>query len=251
MNIIIIEDEPLMAQDLENEIVTAAEDVSVIGKFSSVEATLSYLSENKLPDLFFSDIQLSDGLSFEIFNHLKNPVPVIFCTAFDQYALQAFEANGIDYLLKPFKSEAIAKTLKKYKAFTRQPYASKNLNDLFKILQDRDTSKRSFLVHRGSKIIPVLHDDVRLAFLNNGVTYMITKDHKKHLVNHSLDSLDEMLGDDFYRANRQIIIHRKTVSSVSQFFARKLLVEVNLPFEERVIVSKANATHFLKWLESG
>ena len=115
MKVVIIEDEPLMAEELVDEIHKVDQSIAVVGKFPSVRATLDFLAQNEMPDLFFSDIQLTDGLSFEIFSVIKKPVPVIFCTAFHEYALDAFKANGIDYLLKPFDNMAITKTLYKYK----------------------------------------------------------------------------------------------------------------------------------------
>ncbi|MEP4496293.1 MAG: LytTR family DNA-binding domain-containing protein [Ekhidna sp.] len=250
MRVVIIEDEPLMAQELENEILKVDDSIEILGKFESVKDSLTYLTKNELPDLFFSDIQLSDGLSFEIFQEIDNSIPIIFCTAFNEYALEGFNANGIDYLLKPFDNEAISRTIAKYKKLTKPKDLSGELRSLFQTLNNEISQKNSLLVHRGSKIFPIKNADVRLAYLNNGITSIITKDHKKHIVNYSLDALDDILGKDFYRANRQIIIHREAIIHVSQYFARKLLVEIKIPFDERVIVSKANASNFLKWLES-
>ncbi len=250
MKVLIIEDEPLMADELEREIKKADPTIEIVGKLASISQSLSYLADHEMPDLFFSDIQLSDGLSFDIFRKLKNPVPVIFCTAFDEYALEAFKANGIDYLLKPFEDDAISRTLQKYQKLTQPTDISKELIALFKRTKDSSSTKNSLLVHKGSKIFPVRNADVRMAFLEKSVTFIITRDHKRHLVNYSLDALEDTLGKDFYRANRQVIIHREAIAHVSQFFARKLLVELKIPFDDKVIVSKANASNFLKWLES-
>ena len=251
MRVLIIEDEPLMANNLEKQVKEVDPEISVVGKFESVKGTLDYLSENEMPDLFFSDIELTDGLSFEIFSRLEKLVPVIFCTAHNEYALEAFRANGIDYLLKPFEDSAIKETIRKYKSLrenpTHSPDLSKVVNQLLNQSQKRENT--SLIVHQGRKMFPVKYEDMRLFFLKDGVTYVITENARKYIISNSLDSIEEVLGRAFYRLNRQVIIHRDAVGHIDSYFARKLLVTPVFKVDFDIIVSKANASNFLRWLE--
>ena len=124
MKVIIIEDEPLMSEALKEEILRVDARIEIVAQLSSIRESIAYLENNKWPDLFFSDIELSDGLSFEIFRHLQNTKPIVFCTAYDQYALEAFKVHGIDYILKPFQADDIDATLKKYKTLTNSTPSS-------------------------------------------------------------------------------------------------------------------------------
>ena len=251
MNIIIIEDEPLMAEELANEISRVDDTINIIATFGSVAETKEYLAENDLPDLFFSDIQLSDGFSFEIFSSIEKPVPVIFCTAYDEYGLEAFKANGIDYLLKPFDNTSIQKTIKKYKSLTGGELSHQDLSKAIEYIKEKDSiSKKSLIVHQGQKIYPIRYSDIRMLFLKDGITYIITDKVKKYIINSSLDKIESMLDSNFYRVNRQIIIHRNAIGHINTYFARKLLITTVFPTEIDVIVSKANASNFLQWLEA-
>lgn len=244
MKVVIIEDEPLMANELESEVKKVDASIQVQGKFRSVKETLNHLSRNGLPDLFFSDVQLSDGLSFEIFSQVATHVPVIFCTAFDQYALEAFRCNGVDYLLKPLGSEEIKATIDKYQ---------KRLQHQWKhhaSAQRPSEANRSLIVHQGQKIYPVKYADIRMLYLKEGITYLITREGKRHIITGSLDRMEEVLGSSFYRANRQVIIHRDAIGYIDSYFARKLLITPVYQADLDIVVSKANAPHFLSWLES-
>ena len=252
MRILILEDEPLMANDLASEILQADPTNEIIGKFGSIEDASIYLEKNDLPDLFFSDIQLSDGLSFELFQRINTTVPVIFCTAFDQYALTAFKANGIDYLLKPFDSIAIGKALERYRNLTGyRSLDSSSFSELIKsIHQIKDQDSRSLIVHQGQKMYAIKHADLRMAYVKNGITYIITNEEKKHIVNYSLDSLESLFPSMFYRANRQVLIHRDAIHHISTYFARKLLIQSKFKIDFDITVSKANASGFMQWLTS-
>jgi len=251
MRVIIVEDEQLMANNLEEEILRADPGITIDGKFASVRETLNYLVDHEMPDVFFSDIQLSDGLSFEIFSLMENPVPVIFCTAFHEYALDAFKANGIDYLLKPFDEKAIDDTIRKYKQLIGNKRQSRGIADLLGELGAGKTSdSKSLLIHQGQKIFSVKYADIRILYLKEGVLYLITKEAKKHIVSSSLDRIEECLNGNFFRVNRQVIIHRDAIGYTSSYFARKLLITPKFNIDFEIVVSKANATTFLKWLES-
>lgn len=250
MKIVIIEDEPLMAEALKEEIEQLSKEVAVVQCLDTIEAALSYFKTHELPDLFFSDIQLPDGLSFEIFQQLKTTVPVIFCTAYDEYALEAFQVNGIDYLLKPFDRAALQKTLEKYKSLTQNNTPTFDSEQLLTYFGLHDSNQNSsLLVFSGEKIIPIKKNHIALVYKKNGITYLQTFDQKSYVLEQNLDELEQDLGDDFFRANRQFLVHRETVKEVVRYFARKLLLKLHFKFEEQIIVSKAKASLFLTWLK--
>lgn len=254
MNIVIIEDEPLLAQALEAELREVDPFSTVTCKLTTIEEALAYLTPDTMPDLFFSDIQLPDGLSFEIFKTLGVQVPVVFCTAFDSYALEAFKANGIDYILKPFATEDIRATIIKYKQLVSGK--EEVMPDLSKLVQWMEHNRReeetqtSILVHQGEKITPVKSSEVALASLDHGLVSVFTFTGQRFPVNYNMDKLHQHLGKGFYRVNRQYVINRDAVQHVSRYFARKLLIQPSISFSEPLIVSKAGASDFLRWLET-
>ncbi len=252
MKIVIIEDEQLMAEALREELENLDPSIEVQASLATIKAATSYFAEHPLPDLFFSDIQLPDGLSFEIFRELKGAVPVIFCTAFDEYALEAFRQNGIDYLLKPIDQEMLAATLKKYQQLTQQnaPAAAFDPEQLLTYFGLHDKQRNAtILVHRGERIIPVKKNHLAVLHKKDGITYGYTFDRKKYVLEQNLEQLEQTLGGDFFRANRQFIVHREVIREVQRYFARKLIVQLNIDFPEQVIVSKARAALFLAWLQ--
>lgn len=252
MKVIIIEDEPLMANELEFEVKKVDQSITIAGKFGSVKDTLNHLSRNGLPDLFFSDVQLTDGLSFEIFSQINSHVPVIFCTAFNDYALEAFKCNGVDYLLKPLASEEIKATIDKYQRRLHHQLRGNMFSQdvMGSSIRDLDSTNKSLIVHQGQKIFPVKYSDIRMLYLKNGITYLITNQGKKFMVNRSLDRMEETLGSGFYRANRQVLIHRDAIGYIDSYYARKLLITPLYKVDLDIVVSKANSPHFLSWLEA-
>ncbi|MGD9557305.1 MAG: LytR/AlgR family response regulator transcription factor, partial [Mangrovibacterium sp.] len=176
--------------------------------------------------------------------------PVIFCTAYDEYALRAFKANGIDYILKPFTKKNIQEALEKYASFkdsfTRDAPSYKAILEL---LNDKRTQKQaSILVYRKDHIIPVKTDDIALFFMQEEVIRLLTFNQQNFSVNKTLEELEKITGDDFYRANRQFLINKKAIKNISQYFARKLSVNLTVPFQEKIIVSKERSKDFLSWL---
>jgi len=248
MKIVIIEDEPHTAQDLASTIKKVAPEAEIMAVLPSVKEATAWFDNNDSPDVIFSDIQLGDGLSFAIFDAIDAGIPVIFCTAYDEYALQAFKAAGIDYILKPFTEKTIAAALAKYHAlkdsFTKsiQSYATleKGISDLKK--------QSAVLVHYKDKILPVKLDDIAAFYLRNDLTHLTTFTKEEYFINETLEEAERLAGSRFYRVNRQCLLNRKAIKDVSKYFGRKLLVNLNLPFAEKVTVSKVKASHFLAWL---
>jgi two-component system response regulator LytT len=253
MKIIIIEDEKPIAKDLERTLQRVNPAVEIVATLHSVASAVRYFQTQPAVDLIFSDIQLGDGLSFEVFQQIDSDTPVIFCTAYNEYALKAFEANGIDYILKPFGKASIQKALDKFQKLQEQ-FAPKQANqpdfgalvDLLKI--PKPVTTKAILVNHKDKIIPVNLDRIALFFIEDRYVFAFTFDQKKYLVSQKLDQLEESCGTAFFRANRQFLVNRKAIRDVSHFFKRKLLLNLTVPFEEQITVGKVKTPEFLAWL---
>lgn len=247
MKIIIIEDELLMAEALRGEILSIDATIEISATLGSIQEALTYLNEYDYPDLFFSDIELSDGLSFEIFKRISNKTPIIFCTAYNNYALDAFEVYGIDYILKPFDNESISAAIKKFKQITKQAVQI----DYAPIIEmlSKPQKKNTILIHKGDKITPLPIEEIALAQLENGIVYVYTFNNTRHSINYNMERLQSLLGNYFYRVNRQYIIHKGNIDHAAQYFGRKLIVHPKISFKDQLIISKANASDFLSWLE--
>ncbi|MDP9076537.1 MAG: LytTR family DNA-binding domain-containing protein [Bacteroidota bacterium] len=251
MKIVIIEDEGVVADDLELNIRKLVDEPLDIVQIRSVKEGIAYFREAEAPDLIFSDIQLGDGLSFEIFVSGPVTVPVIFCTAYDEYALDAFKANGIDYILKPFTRQMLDGAVQKYRQLKKvfSTDQTPQFEALMQLLAGKETQKAaSVLVYHQDKIIPVNLEDIAMFYLANEVTHMLTFSGKTLYPNKTLDELEKLSGNTFFRANRQFLVCRKAIIDVSSFFSRKLSLNLKVPFNEKVIVSKGKAAQFLNWL---
>lgn len=247
MTVIIIEDEPLLAAAIEKEIRAYDASIEVPARLASIADALDYFSEHALPDLFFSDIQLSDGLSFEIFRTLKSTKPVVFCTAYNEYALEAFQQNGIDYLLKPLEPAKLRATLTKYRELVRPvPFSAEDMLRHFGTAPK--PAGRNLLVSRGDRIIPVKKADIAVFVLVNGITYAHTLSGEKYALDQTLEEIERGMEINFYRANRQVIVNRAAIGEVKRYIARKLRIKTIPESPIPVIVSKAKASGFLDWL---
>lgn len=249
MKIVIIEDEKLTADDLADTIVQAAPESEVITVLQSVAEAISYFRNNIAPDLIFSDIQLGDGLSFDIFSAININTPVIFCTAFDEYALNAFKANGIDYLLKPFTLSSVQASLNKFQNL-RNSRPNDNYFQSFiqEITSQHQPKQSAILVYYKDVILPVKVDDIALFYVENEITHLVTFDNKIYYPKSNLDELERMTGKDFFRANRQCLLNRRSVVNASSYLSRKLSVAVSVPFNDIITVSKEKTPQFLSWL---
>lgn len=251
MKIVIIEDEVLTAEDLSGTITAADPDMEVVTILSSVREAVAWFRSSPLPDLIFSDIQLGDGLSFEIFKTLDLPVPVIFCTAYDEFALNAFKANGIDYILKPYSSATISDSIRKYQSLVKpQNKQISRIEGIIEALQrEKQPRSTSILVYHKEKILPVRLDDIALFYIENEAVRLMMTDKRIFYLNKNLDELQQMAGRMFFRVNRQFLVNRKAIVEATQYFSRKLSLQLNVPFSGTVTVSKEKIPTFLKWLE--
>lgn len=250
MNIVVIEDEQLTSDDLIDILGELEPEATIVGVLKSVQEAVSFFEKSPAVDLIFSDIQLGDGLSFDIFKKTGMSTPIIFCTAYDEYTMNAFKTNGIAYVLKPFTVSSIKSALEKFKALQKAlapsvvPYT-----ELLKLLGERPVQKTSsILVYQKEKIIPIRLEDVALFYIRNEVTHLITFDRKTYFVNKTLDEIEKTGDGSFFRANRQYLVNRKAVADASNYLSRKFSISLTIPFPETITVSKEKMQTFLNWL---
>lgn len=253
MNILVIEDELKTARALIRMVAAVRPGSKLDGPLQRVTSAVEYLTSNPSPDLIFMDIQLADGLSFEIFEQVKVEAPVIFCTAFDEYALDAFKANGIAYILKPFSEEAIntafAKLGKIGNTFGNNTLPATMISQLLKANQPKP-EKQSFLVYRNGKYTTVPVASIAYIFIRNEQTTLATFEGGTYTLDQPLEEVANQLSEkNFFKLNRQYLLSFKAIKEVEHHFARKLLVKLHVPIEERLLVGKDKTTAFLRWLE--
>lgn len=250
MNIVIVEDEKLVADDLEANLKRLMQQPVQVKQLHSVQESVNYFRAGHKADLIFCDIQLGDGLSFEVFVQTGTVAPVIFCTAYDAYALEAFKANGIDYILKPFTSQMLEQALERYFRLKQvfAPDHSPAYQTLIQQLHDSGRKAASVLVYKQDKIVPVKFEEVAMAYLANEVTHLLTFGGKTYYPNKTLDELEKLGGADYFRVNRQFLVRRNAIADVSSFFSRRLSLNLTIVFPERVTVSKLRVPQFLEWL---
>ena len=255
MKIAIIEDEPKIAESLKLILMEIDPSISVMKILTSVKSSVEWLRVNQSScDLLFMDINLTDGLSFEIFNQIESNTPIVFLTAYDQYALDAFKVNGVDYILKPFDKTKIKQSLKKFKSLTQtgsNPLNAESLQHLLEVVASKTiTNKRkSYLVYHQDKLIPLAVDDISWFYKSNQVTYACTISNKKYVIDDALDKIqNEVSSVNFYRANRQFIVSKNAIENIAIYFNARLIVNILPKPDEKIIVSKAKATDFKNWL---
>jgi two-component system response regulator LytT len=252
MNILIIEDEIKTSEEL-REMLTRIDSRCIIKDVvSSVITAIKWLQTNPEPDLIISDIHLSDGMSFDIFSQLIVSSPVIFVTAYDQYAIKAFDVNSIDYLLKPVEEQKLKKAILKYQvlgSYSRIPADYFN-KQLVKFASKMAVEyKNSILVYQNEKILPINSAQIQYIFANNGRVTIRSLD-KDHVTHYNMEQLESYLNPrQFFRANRQYIINKAQVLNVEHYFNRRLIIKLDCKVPEKIIISKEKANDFLNWLE--
>lgn len=253
MNIVIIEDEPAIADNLEFLLKDIEPTLKVVKKIPSVkDAILWFHKPSEEFDLVFTDIRLSDGLSFEIFEVIKPTKPVVFVTAYDDFALKAFGANAIDYILKPFDKEDLRKALEKFKSFSTPEPVSDNFDKLLEYFKKEQpiSYKQSYLVHHRTQLVPLKVADVHWFYTEDEIVYAKTGIGKTYTIDSTLEKIYTELDPNlFYRANRKFIVQRKAIENIDFYFNRRLVVNVVPKSEEKIIVSKAKAQEFKKWMD--
>lgn len=247
MKVLVIEDEAPAYRRLIKLISECDSSAEVIGVIQSVKEGIEWFQKNDLPDLILSDIQLADDLSFTIFKELRIDVPIIFITAYDEYAINAFKFYSIDYLLKPVGVDDLKASLDKYKSI-HQKKAYGNLDELIKKLTEKSYRER-FLVFHGDSLIPLHCSDIAYFTSEDSATILVTHDGKKYFVTEALDTLENELDPRlFCRANRQFILSLQSIHKIHNYGQQKLKVVIKPETAEDIIISKLKATQFKKWL---
>lgn len=254
LRVAIIEDEPATARNLRAMLQDTVPDSEVLAILGGVAEAAAWLGDHMHAcDLLFMDIRLSDGLSFDIFTKINVTLPVIFITAYDDYALQAFKANGIDYILKPVDEEDLKTAITKFKRL-RQPLAGTSgyevLLKMAASMQERPVSyKQSFLVHSRDKLVPLHATQISWFYTANELVYAGTTDNRQFTIDFTLEQLQQQLDPTaFYRANRQFIVQRAAIQEVDFYFNGRLLLKVNPPAKEQILISKARVPEFKQWM---
>lgn len=249
MNVLIVEDEKHTAELLK-EIIEQNDDFMVTEIAESVAEAVSYLSKyQKKLDLLFFDIQLADGPSFEIFKHIDVVLPVVFCTAYDEFSLQAIRNNGIDYILKPFKEAEIQNALNKYRHLL-QTLGSKNAKPIELETEKSSRYQQRFLTQFRNKTIVINTDDIALFHVENETVYLYTFDGKKHPLFKKLEYIEGVCHPGkFFRINRQMLVSRQAILSIEPYFNRKVVLQLKSALTEKAIVSRLKVTAFKEWLE--
>jgi DNA-binding LytR/AlgR family response regulator len=252
MNFIIIEDETKTAKSLQNMIVDIKPEAKLIGQYQSIERSVEALTQGVEPDLIFMDVQLADGLCFEIFKAVKIKCPVIFCTAYDEYSLDAFNSNGIDYIVKPASKDDIREALTKVDEL-RNFFQQKSTPDLEVLLSKLNppTGKTSFLVFKNQKYTTVQIDNIAFFFIRNDMTSIMCFDRQEFTLNQSLDQITSTVSaKQFFRVNRQYLVNFKAIKEVEHYFLRKLYVKLVIETPDKLLINKEKSHNFLDWMEN-
>jgi len=254
MDIVIIEDELPAAEKLSKMILKYDPKYHIIQKLRSVEASIDWLRTYNTPDLIFMDIHLLDGTCFDILNTLSITCPVIFTTAYDSYALEAFQLNSIAYLLKPVSFTKLQQAFHKLKTLQTQFQLQHQLQQLAKTLTQQaspnSSYKSRFLVKLGSKMFSISADQIQYFLSDDRITFLITNTDKKYPVNPTLNELEQTLDpNQFFRINRQMILNYRYIQVVHKYFKGRLKVELRSAPKEEIIVSSRRVADFQEWLD--
>ena len=252
MKALIIEDEIMAAQTLQKLLGEVSPETEIIAALESIEDCVAWLEENPMPDLMFMDIHLADGASFAIFEQDDITCPVIFTTAYDEYALKAFEVNSIDYLLKPISKDALERAMRKYHNLKGQSQVEDNhLEALMAQLANRKKYKSCFLLPERDKLIPLPVANIAYVYIDAKTVKMVSLEHKTFYLTQTLDDMMAQLDPQiFFRANRQFIVARHAIKDVSIWFGNKLSINLKVDVPEKIIVSKARVAEFKQWFSN-
>ncbi|MBX2840253.1 MAG: LytTR family DNA-binding domain-containing protein [Flammeovirgaceae bacterium] len=254
MNVLIVEDEFHASERLSELVSHCDQNINIIDRLDTVEDTVNFFKEGNVVDLLFLDIQLSDGKSFEIFDQINLDTPVIFTTAFDQFTLNAFKVNSIDYLLKPINSGELKDALDKFKRVWQKNSNSSPIN--YQILKDviKDATtgfKKRFLVKFGNRIQFKTVENISHVVADGKTIYIISNENgRKYIIDHTLEELENQLlnPSDFFRINRKFIVRIDAISDVKSYFNSRLKLILNTPCEYDLIVSRDRVSDFKDWL---
>lgn len=250
MKVLIIEDEPLAAQRLVSLIGELLPDASVLQTIDSIKRSVQWLKQNSHPDLIILDIHLADGISFELFERCEVTCPVIFTTAYDQYALRAFKVNSIDYILKPVDKHELEQALRKFESSRPQPHPEllANIQATMRLLTRR--FKERFIVKVGDKLRSIEVGDIQVFLSVEKTTFAHTSDGRRHVLDHTLDEIQELLNpEQFFRVNRKYIVAVSAIRDISSYTNSRLKLMLNVSHDDDVIVARERVNDFRSWLD--
>ncbi len=253
MKVLIIEDEISASTRLAKMLGKIDPGIEILSVIDSIEESINFLSTGEEPDLIFADIQLSDGICFEIFKQVQVECAVIFITAFDEYAVEAFKVNSIDYLLKPIKNKDLEAAIEKFQKL-KAVYSKTNQDRMDQLLNKLDVFEKGyksrFLVKTGQTMTVVATDHIAYFFIENQLVFLITRDEKRYLIEQSLDDLEASLDpENFFRINRQMIISLASVKTIHPYFNSRLKLVVEPELTEEALVSRMKVSAFKNWLD--
>jgi DNA-binding LytR/AlgR family response regulator len=252
MNVLIIEDEGIAIRKLKKLLLEIDSRIHIVAELESVYDAKIWFQKHAVKelDLLFSDIQLSDGLCFEIFDNLDANIPIIFTTAYNEYALRAFKLNGVDYLLKPIQKEELTLALSKFER-TKKFYSHSQIADIQMLIdsfKQVSLSSPSFISYQKDKLVPLHSEKIEYFYTKNQIVYAVV-DKSQHVVEETMDTIENRLPAQlFFRANRQFIIQKKYVVSAENYFNNRLIVHLSVKTPEDILISREKATAFKNWL---
>jgi two-component system, LytTR family, response regulator LytT len=246
--VVIVEDEKIAAENLGKLILKLEPEIRVMAILTSVSQSVKWFSSNEA-DLIFMDIQLGDGQSFNIFEKVSIKTPVIFTTAYDQYAIKAFKANGIDYLLKPIDEAELKAALEKYKNLVQKQPDLNLLRELLSQSHHKTEYKQRFMIQAGSRIRTIPVENIAYFYFVEKAVFICTNDNHRFATEHSLDRLEELTDPDvFFRINRRLLISIKSIEKIYSLSKSRIKLELKPAFEDEVLVSFNKTTAFREWL---
>lgn len=249
MKVLIVEDEMRAASQLQGLLKEVGFEYSLLGILDTVEDAVNWFESQPTPDLVFMDVQLADGISFEIFRATQTEAPIIFTTAFDEYALQAFKVNSIDYLLKPVKKEELKKALAKFERAQPKELAPNPLvlQQLLEKLQ-QPQKRKGILAREGKSMVQVGIDELLHVYSEESITFGVTAE-RRFIIEETIEELFQSLSSsDFFQINRGQIVARTAIEKIHPYFNNRLLLEVQNPKGLEFVVSRPRSSEFRKWL---
>ncbi len=246
MNVVILEDENRAANHLQRLIASVAPEMKVISVFETVRDSVEFLKTNPAISLLFSDVQLADGLSFEIFKQVEVPCPIIFTTAYDTYAIEAFNTNGIDYLLKPIEEERLKQAIQKAKKLSHEM----NLHKLVNLMVPQTKTKSRFMVKVGEKIRTIPIADILLFYSFEKATYLHTTSNRDYIIDYSLDELHLLLDEGiFFKINRKYIVSLEACKHMYAWSNSRLKLDIEGIDDSHIVVAREKVQEFKQWLD--
>ena len=252
MNVLIIEDEPAAAENLKYILKEIEPSITFEIVIDTVVDAIDFFNSPHNIELAFFDIHLADGISFEIFEKAQVNSPIIFTTAYDEYAIKAFKVNSIDYLLKPIDEDELKDAINKYKTSKQTTPLPEQFKQLLQLISaEKKSYKNTYLVQHRDTIMPLKVNDVAYFYIEASLVKAITNDNKSYIIDKKLeDIVNELNPEVFFRVNRQYIVHKNAIENLQFYFNGKLILNLIPKAKEQVIVSKAKAPQFKSWMQN-